>query len=102
LDYCNKSSKTLNPHFFHLSGVHPELPVFEVLSVLESEFYSHELLRKSKQCLVLKCSKGGAYLAADRAAYCKRAVQILYKTAVIEESVLKLAEKITRDIDLRI
>ena len=99
MDYCNKSSKTLNPHFFHLSGVHPELPVFEVLSVLESEFYSHELLRKSKQCLVLKCSKGGAYLAADRAAYCKRAVQILYKTAVIEESVLKLAEKITRDID---
>lgn len=99
MDYSNKSSKTLNPHFFHLSGIHPELPVFEVLSVLESEYYSNELLRKSKQCLVLKCSKEGAYLAANRAAYCKRAVQILYKTEVIEETVLKLAEMITRDVD---
>ena len=98
MDYSNKSSKTLNPHFFYLSGIHPELPVYEVLSVLESENYSHELLKKSKQCLVLKSSKDGAYLAADRAAYCKRSVSILYKTADIEESVLKLAEKITNDL----
>ncbi|MBK5112992.1 MAG: methyltransferase [Candidatus Heimdallarchaeota archaeon] len=99
MDFSNKSSKTLNPYFFHLSGIHPELPVFEVLSVLESEYYSHEILKKSTQCLVLKCSKEGAYLAADRAAYCKRAVRIHYKTEEIEDTVLKLAKKITQEID---
>ncbi len=102
LDYNNKSSKTLKPHFFHLSGIHPELPTFEVLSVLESENYSHELLKRSKQCLVLNCFKEGVYLAADRAAYCKRGVSILYKTTIIEESVPKLAETITQDIDFEV
>lgn len=99
LGFSTNSNKTLYPHFFHLSGIHSELPKFEVLSVLESESYSHQLLKKSNQCLILKCSKEGAHLAAERAAYCKRSVKILYKAEVVEEPVTKLAEKIIRNID---
>ncbi len=99
LGLSTKSNKTLYPHFFHLSGIHPELPKYEVLSVLESESYSHQLLKNSNQCLVLKCTKEGANLAAERAAYCKRSVRILYKAEVTEEKVIKLAEKILRNID---
>jgi tRNA (guanine10-N2)-dimethyltransferase len=101
LDDSNIASKTLNPHFFHLSGIHPELPKFEVLSVLESENYPYELQKKSTQCLVLNCSKAGAYLAANRAAYCKRSVSVLSKTEIINESVSELAQKITQDIDFK-
>ncbi len=99
LSFSNNSNKILHPHFFHLSGIHPDLPVYEVLSVLESESYSHQHLKKSKQCLVLNCSEQGAYLAAERAAYCKRAVKILYKAAVSEKTITELADKITRKID---
>ncbi|MHA1121881.1 MAG: THUMP domain-containing protein [Candidatus Heimdallarchaeota archaeon] len=99
MGFSTKSKKTLHPYFFHLSGIHPELPKYEVLSVLESESHSHQLLKKSNQCLVLKTSEEGAYLAAERAAYCKRSVKILYKGEVTEKEVTKLAEKIIRNID---
>jgi len=99
LDF-KKSNKSLFPHFFHLSGIHPELPGYEVLSVLESESLKYQFLRKSAQCLVLNCSVKGAYLAAERAAYCKRAVKIHYSDEEQAKTESELAEIITREIDL--
>ncbi len=101
LDFSEKPNKILSPHFFHLSGIHPELPAYEVLSVLNSESFTHQFQRKSTQYLVLHCSEESAHLAAERAAYCKRAVRILYNNSVQGKTASQLAEEITQEIDFK-
>ena len=63
--------------FFHLSGIHSELPSIEIKSILESEKHPFTQLEKKKQCLVLDIAKKGALTAAHRAAYCHRVVELI-------------------------
>lgn len=91
----------INPHFFHLSGIHPKLPGFEITSIFESKNYSYQVIDHMKQCLLVNCSSDSAVLAAKRAGYCKRAVKILFHGKCDNLNSLEIAHKITKNVDFK-
>ncbi len=87
------------PFFFQLSGIHPELPSIEVLSILKGEEFQYKILKEESQFLLVNCSKLAAYQTAKRAAYCRRSVELLYRSEVGSKTTENIAKSISEQID---
>lgn len=85
--------------FFQLSGIHPELPSAEIAAILESENFLFQILEKRKQCLIVRCSPQGAYRAAWRAAYCRRAVELLVHSLIPASPRENISKIISKEIN---
>ena len=96
-DKHNDQQLALKQVFFHLDGTHPQLPSAEIAAILESEQFPYQVIEKREQCLIVNCSLQGALRAAYRAAYCKRAVELLTR-GKIPETAKELANFIAREI----
>ena len=95
-----KSTEHSNkPFFFQLSGIHPELPSIEVFSILKGEDFQYKVLKKETQFLLLNCSKQAAFTTAKRAAYCRRSVELLYRSEVGSKTTENIAKNISEQID---
>ncbi len=93
VDYPNKS------FFFQLSGIHPELPSIEIFSILKGEEFQYNVLEKKDQFLLLNCSEQAAYKTAERAAYCRRSVELLYRSEVGSKTTENIAKNISEHIE---
>lgn len=87
------------PFFFQLSGIHPELPSIEVLSIMKGEEFQFEVMKKDSQFLLLKCSEVAASKTAKRAAYCRRSVELLFHSEVGSKTTENIAKSISEQID---
>ncbi len=94
-----KTTHLIKPFFFQLSGNHPELPSIEVLSIMKGEEFQHQVLEKSSQFLLLNCSKLAAIKTAKRAAYCRRSVELLFRSEVGSKTTVNIAKCISEQID---
>ena len=88
------------PIFFQLSGVHENLPIQEVLAILEGEEYSYKVTKKGNQYLIVNASLACGYRTAFRASYCRRSIRILKQSTVdTSETTPTITTAISRDID---
>ncbi|NHJ49400.1 MAG: methyltransferase domain-containing protein [Asgard group archaeon] len=87
------------PHFFHLSGVHSQLPTQEITSILDGKKIPYKIIDNFKRCLIINCSKYAATYVAQRASYCKRSSSLLYKGKYIDANISDISEKISKNID---
>ena len=89
----------LPQHFFHLSGIHSTLPTIEAISILESEKSDYSIFEKQTQCLIVNCDNNSALKVAKRAAYCRRAAQLIVRRKILGENLEAIVDFIDRNID---
>ena len=88
------------PIFFQLSAVHENLPMQEVLAILEGEDYPYQVINHGTQYLIVKTSLACGYRIASRASYCRRSIRILKKSTVsTTDSYSTITTAISREID---
>ena len=95
------SNELNNQFFFQLSGNHPELPAIEVFSILTGEEFQYSVLERERQFILLNCSELAAYRTAKRAAYCRRSVELLYRSSVDSKTTKEIADSISTKINFQ-
>jgi tRNA (guanine10-N2)-dimethyltransferase len=86
-------------HFFHLSGIHLQLPTQEIISILEGKNLYYKQIEKNNQCLVLSCTDNSATYVAQRASYCKRSASLLHKGKFQVNNEAEAAQEISKNVD---
>ncbi|MFW9922093.1 MAG: methyltransferase domain-containing protein [Candidatus Thorarchaeota archaeon] len=85
--------------FFHLSAIHPKLPLLEIISILESSKTPFSLLEEKTNCAIITCDEIVALQAGERAAHCKRVVKLLMKVKVSNKDLQQITHTISEKID---
>ncbi|NHJ87361.1 MAG: methyltransferase domain-containing protein [Asgard group archaeon] len=101
MDSVNENSSIDATILFQLSGLHESLPSFEIQSLLESSKTKFTIVEKRKNVVLINCSLEIATIVAEKAAYCKRAIRVLYSNELIQLSVDRILNDISTSIDFR-
>ncbi|MHA1230408.1 MAG: THUMP domain-containing protein [Candidatus Helarchaeota archaeon] len=75
--------------FCILSGVHPDLPSEEIISILKAESLLFTIIKRLKQCLVLEIPKESHIKIINRAAYLKGIYKLLFECPLTNNSIIK-------------
>lgn len=95
------NSSSSETFFFHLSALHPVLPVEEIIAILKGKKTRYKILEQQEKYLILKCPSEQAKQAMIRAAYCKRGGELLLKHPLEQPKIKYLETTINRNIDFK-
>ena len=95
----SKKTKDLFYYFFHLAANHPTLPAIEIKSILKSEQEPFHIEEELPSCIIVKCTPAVAKRVAERAAYCRRVMRLLFSGAAKQKSYDAIVKELTSSID---